>query len=462
MREQLKPIEQKTSWINHFFQDILPNIIIVELVLGGSGRTIMFGEFLTIRYVLFFLAMMYFVVVIARDIFVTKLSFNELIKTRMSKTYVNLIIFFVIFMFSIFNGFRNGYTLQDIFIASKGFLFILIIFPFFIFVDSIEKAKKLFEAMIYATVALAILTILIFIFYGLNPDSYIFFRTMLDKLDYGYIAMRGGQPAVFMKASPFLAIVLNYEINMYINDPKKNRHVNITFICLLLAAVICTMSMGLWIASIVGAGFVIIVSFFNRKNIKLPHYKGDLLKIALVFVLFNLFGRINSPEAVANTNYIQNSLNSRLSSDDTSFIVKKDQLFKLTTLWLENPFFGKGFGASIMFKVDKIRNDRMVLFELFWNQLLFNVGAVGFLAYIWLIFEPMLLFFKNAFKKSFAGKDMMHMFSLNMGMIIICIISSVNPFMNNPIGIGYLVIFLSSVHIYLKPNAENKDEVLVQ
>ncbi|MGB4588339.1 MAG: hypothetical protein WBI17_03770 [Clostridiaceae bacterium] len=462
MREQLKPIEQKTSWINHFFQNILPYIIVVELVLGGSGRTIMFGDFLTIRYVLFFMAMMYFVVVIARDIFITKLSFRELIKTRVSKTYINLIIFFVILMFSIFNGFRNGYSLQDIFIASKGFLFILIIFPFFIFVDSMEKAKKLFEAMIYASVILAVLTILIFIFYGLNPDSYIILRTTLDKLDYGYIAMRGGQPAVFMKASPFLAIALNYEINMYINDPKKNRYVNITSICLLLAAVICTMSMGLWIASIVGVGFVIIVSFFNRRNIKLPHYKGDLLKIALVFVLFNLFGKINSPEAVANTNYIQNSLNNRLSSDDTSFIVKKDQLFKLTTLWLENPIFGKGFGASIMFKVDKIRNDRMVLFELFWNQLLFNVGAVGFLAYLWLIFEPMLLFFKKAFKKSFAGKDMMHMISLNMGMIIICIISSVNPFMNNPIGIGYLVIFLSSVHIYLKPNIENKDEMLVQ
>lgn len=462
MREQLKPLQQKTNWINHFFQNILPYIIVVELVLGGSGRTIMFGEFLTIRYLLFFMAMMYFVVVIAKDIFVEKLSFKELMKTRMSKTYINLIIFFVIFMFSVLNGFRNGYTLQDIFIASKGFLFILIIFPFFIFVDSMEKAKKLFEAMIYASVILAILTILIFIFYGLNPDSYIFFRTTLDKLDYGYIAMRGGQPAVFMKASPFLAIALNYEINMYINGPKKNKHVNIIFICLLLAAVICTMSMGLWIASIVGAGFVLVVSFFNRKNIKLPHYKGDLLKIVLVFVLFNLFGKINSPEAVANTNYIQNSLNNRLSADDTSFIVKKDQLFKLTSLWLENPFFGKGFGASIMFKVDKIRDDRMVLFELFWNQLLFNVGVVGFISYLWLIFEPMLLFVKEAFKKSFAGKDMMHMISLNIGMIIICIISSVNPFMNNPIGIGYLVIFLSTVNIYLKPKAENKGKVIVQ
>lgn len=408
------------------------------------------------------MAMMYFAVVIARDIFVSKLSLKEFIKTRMSKTYINLIIFFVIFMFSIFNGFKNGYTLQDIFIASKGFLFILIIFPFFIFVDSMEKAKKLFEAMIYASVVLAVLTILIFIFYGLNPDLYIFFRTILDKLDYGYIAMRGGQPAVFMKASPFLAIALNYEINMYINGSKNNRHVNIAFICVLLAAVICTMSMGLWISSIVGVSFVVIVSFFNRKNIKLPHYKGDLLKIALVFVLFNLFGRINSSEAIANTNYIQNSLNNRLSSDDTSFIVKKDQLIKLTTLWLENPFFGKGFGASIMFKVDKIRNDRMVLFELFWNQLLFNVGVVGFLAYLWLIFEPMLIFFKKAFKKGFAGNDMMHMISLNMGMIIICIISSVNPFMNNPIGIGYLVIFLSSVNIYLKPQAESKDEVFAQ
>jgi len=400
------------------------------------------------------MAMMYFAAVILRDIFVVRLSFKEFMKKRMSKTYINLIIFFIIFTFSILNGLQNGYTVQDIFIASKGFLFVLIIFPFFIFVESIDKAKNLFKAMIFASVILAILTIFIFIFYGLNPDSYIMIRTFLDKLDYGYIAMRSGQPAVFMKASPFLAIALNYEINMYINGPRKNRHVNIVFICLLLAAVICTMSMGLWIASIVGAGFIIIVSFFNRKNIKLPHYKGDLLKIALVFIFFNLFGKIITPETVVNTNYIQNSLNNRLSSSDSSFIVKKDQLFKLTTLWLENPFFGKGFGASITFKVDNLRDDRMVLFELFWNQLLFNIGVFGFLSYIWLIFEPMILFFKNAFKKHFVGKDVMHMISLNMGMIIICIISSVNPFMNNPIGIGYLVIFLSSVNIYLKPKAE--------
>jgi uncharacterized membrane protein YjjP (DUF1212 family) len=76
------------------------------------------------------------------------------------------------------------------------------------------------------------------------------------------------------------------------------------------------------------------------------------------------------------------------------------------------------------------------------------MGLVGFLSYMLLIFEPVLAFIKGMFKKIYKGEDIIFVLTLSIGILIMCIISSVNPFMNNPIGIGYLALFLSTINLY--------------
>lgn len=431
--------------IDNFCINILPFIIIYELVLGGSGRVIMLGSHITIRYFLFFIAMLYYLIVIIKDIFIYKLSFKALVHKRINRNLVYLCIFFALFLFAIFNGFRNGNAISDIFTSSKGFLYILMIFPFSLFVDSKEKAKKLVKTFIDATVILAVITFVIFIIYGLYNESYNVFGVLLNKWSYGYIALRSGFPAVFMKTSPYMAVALIYELNMFINGVEKKTKRKMFNIFILLEGIICTMSMGIWIASAVGFSLVVLVSILNRKNIKTESGKSifvELLPMIIIVVLTQIiFNQIFA-------DYIVSVIDNRIDSADSSFVVKSDQLIKLTSVWLENIFFGKGYGVRIFFELGKFRSESMIQFELFWNQLLVNMGLVGFVSYMLLIFEPVLVFFKGMIKKRYKSEDIIFILSLCIGIFMMCIISSVNPFMNNPIGIGYLVLFLSTINLY--------------
>jgi len=205
------------------------------------------------------------------------------------------------------------------------------------------------------------------------------------------------------------------------------------------------MSMGIWIATTVGFVLVVIISIFNRKNIKTVGGKSIFMEllpmiiiVAITQVIFNLMF----------TNYIVSVIDNRISTSDSSFVVKSDQLIKLTSLWLEDIFFGKGYGIRVFFDLGKFRAKSMIHFELFWNQLLVNMGLVGFISYILLIFEPILVFFIGMVKKRYDWNDMIFILTLSIGMLVMCIISSVNPFMNNPIGIGYLALFLSTMNLY--------------
>ena len=431
--------------IDRFCINILPFIIIYELVLGGGGRVIMLGSQLTIRYFLFFMAMLYYLMVILRDVLVEKLSFKDLANKRMNPTLWFLIVFFALFMFAIFNGYRNGYALSDIFESSKGFLFILMIFPFSVFVDSKDKAKRLVKAFVNSTVILAIITFIVFIVFGLNHESFNFFNYFLTKWSYGYIALRNGFPAVFMKTSPYMAIALIYELNIYINGTEKKNKRKMFNIFILIEGIICTMSMGIWIATSVGFFLVIIISILNRKNIKTTSGKSIFIEllpmiiiIAITQVIFNQFF----------SNFIVSVIDNRIDSTDISYVVKSDQLIRLTSVWLENIFIGKGFGIRIFFELGKFRSESMIHFELSWNQLLVNMGLVGFAAYMLVIYEPVLTFFRGLFKKRYKSEDIIFVLTLCIGIFMLCIISLVNPFMNNPIGIGYLALYLSTINLY--------------
>lgn len=433
--------------LDHFCMNILPFVIVYELVLGGSGRTIMFGKYISLRYLLFFFAMLYFLVVVLRDLFAGKLTLKGMLRQRMNRTLALTIIFFAFYLFAIGNGINNGYAFSDVFESSKGLLYILMVFPFSVFVDSKVKARKLVRAFINSAVIVAVMTFVIFIIYGINVESYNFFGYYMNKLNYGYMAYRGGYPAVFLKTSPYMGIALIYELNMYMNSNENRSNRTIFNIFILLEGIMCTMSMGIWIASVIGFVLVVIISVVNRKNLKEKDYMADfkrLLPVVLVVVATQfIFNQVFN-------NYIGNVIENRFSPTDISYVVKSDQLIKLTDLWLDNIFLGKGFGISIIFELGDHTQERMILFELFWNQLLMNMGILGAASYLLLIFEPVLRFLRDMFKKRYKTEDVIFILSLSVGIFMMCIVSSVNPFMNNPIGIGFLVLVLSTINVFSK------------
>lgn len=409
----LKPNNMKQNSVN-----FLAIIIILELVLGGSGRLITFGSILTLRYIIFFIAVNYFIL---------KLMVNNF-KIKENLFYIDIVFFFFFFAFAIANGILNGYQISNVIVASQGYLYLLIYLPISLLIDNKEKSKKIFQLFINSAVVLSLVSLTIFvIFYFDNTKAYLF-TTILSKLDYGYIALRGGLPAVFLKTSPFIAIAFVHLLVQYINLKNEKNFINIVKLSILLFGIVSTMSMGIWIATFVGVLLVIILSKGKSKLL------GLILIVLLMGVVYYFL-----------SDYIMVSLTNRLSIEDSSFIIKFDQLFRLIENWRNKLIFGNGFGIEITFLTELGRRT-MVNFELFWLQLLVNMGLIGFIVYIKIFIKSMYLSIKISKVSSFIERQ--HLKSLIIGLVVLAIISSVNPFLNNPIGIGYLVIVMSTISTY--------------
>ena len=88
----------------------------------------------------------------------------------------------------------------------------------------------------------------------------------------------------------------------------------------------------------------------------------------------------------------------------------------------------------------------MINFELLWLQLLVNMGLLWFITYLNVIVKSIVE--SKRISRFLSEFEKINLKGCNIGLITLCIISSVNPFLNNPIGIGYLVILMCIINAY--------------
>jgi len=415
-RDELK----KCKYLEKSKLNILAFIIVIDLVLGGAGRVLMIGSAITIRYFLFILAMSYFIF---------KCIFNNF-KTDKNIFYGSVVIFFFFYFISIMNGLFNGYAVGDILLSSQGYLYLFMIFPFTLFIDKIGKVKAVFRIFNRSAVLLAVLSIIIFLIFKTSPATYSVINPVLLNLKYGHLSMRYGLASVFFKTSVYMAIVFIHELFQYVNLNKERSVQSIVRMILLLLGCMTTMTMGIWIALVMGSIICILLLKGSKKVVSI------LTVITLISIIFLTFSE-----------FIITVLSSRLSTGDSSYIIKVNQLYTMLNVWLENILFGKGFGVRILF-VSEIATREMAKFELFWIELLINMGLIGFVAYTYMIIKTIFKGLKIA--KVVPRYDSTQIKALITGLIMLCIISSVNPFLNNPIGLGYFIIVMCSVNVYYR------------
>lgn len=403
---------------DHF--NFLLFLVLLELVLGGSGRMLVYGSFITLRYLIFIMSMLYFAY--------RTITFGYIIKKDIF--YLDILLFLLVIIFSSINGLLRNHDFSDVIKNLQGYLYILMYFPLSLIINTPKKAIKAKKIFINASVVLSIVSLIIFMVFYLDNSFYYVISPILDKYTYGYISLRYGLPAVFLKTCPYIAIsfiLLFYEI-IYLKISRKIL-VYVKLLILMFGSTI-TMSVGIWISVFIGLFFIFIIAKGKYRLISII----AILAIAVVLIAL-LY------------DYIIVVLNSRFSVTDSSYIIKKDQLFVLFKHWLDNVFIGKGFGYKIVFNT--IYGERFMLnYELFWLQVLLNMGICGILIYFKIFYK---LYFKT--KKLFFKLylyEKVHLSSLLVGLLMLCVVSSVNPFLNNPIGIGYMLLVMVSVSAYYK------------
>ncbi len=388
-------------------------IILLDLIFGGSGRVIMIGS-ISLRMIIF-----------AAALFLTLAAlFTEEIRFDGIMTFL-IILFLLYLCFSVLSVGSSAYSVRmDYFL--RYFYIVLLFFYEYYFgkypcEEEFEKLRILFENM---TLIFAGMTILIWCYAlvaGFGSYQIIELR-FLRPLHYGSFDFFGsGIPRLFMKGCIFVAIGLLFQADRFFAVPSVK---NAFKVFLLFFATLITFTSGLYVAVA-----VCVMLLLHRERILV----GNRWLIVLFAFLLFIF-------AAWRFHFVETML-SRYSGDYSSSY-RLTQLSSILKEFEKKPILGHGFGHEFTtFYGNTIRTTSN--FEIAWGELLVDTGIIGFLLFIAILFITFI-----RIRLLSKGPDTIYLFGL--GLLLICIESLSNPFINNSLGMTYFAICAGAVNTLWK------------
>ena len=460
-------------------------ILLTELFIGVKGYLFSFnigGFVLSLRIALFVLVFLIW-------FFKKREGKFSFIGTNFFKSFAVLTIFI---LFGITTALINGNSIRNIFFDVNGYFYFALAFLIFDTLTDIDKIKKIFKIFIAASFAITIFSLFVGMEFTLfhqdaRPDkagslSYEFAEeeeqeqeaedishgiTAKSELESGetlrnirgvwifrwtkdtgigeitYIA--GGIFRYFTPAqiySLFTSIILLFYLlkqKFDLATVKKNIWL-ITIIASSALALLIGFSRSLWIGGL--ASFAFLLFFLPwKKSLKII-----LSFSGVFFILIIVCGTLITPIYDIMTDRINSIIN---PGEQSSAISRLNLIQPVFEKIAANPIIGSGFGTVIQYKsVVPGHAGILKVFAFEWSYLdtIIEIGILGLIAYLWFLYQ----IFKKGFKlnskfKNNSNSDRESNYKyLIIGLLAtlfgLLITNITTPYLNHPLGIGYLLI----------------------
>ncbi|WP_071393470.1 hypothetical protein [Bacillus tuaregi] len=420
------------------FEKLLLTVFFVELFVGGGGRLIDFG-ILSLRQVLFIgLMFTFFYRIISHKAF-RNLEVNTFI--RWNPVTIGIYLLIGWFGISAIIGYLNGNALSDIVTDFLRVSFFAAYFPLAYYLSEKRFTKQRVMTLLkYSAFAVALFTVLIAllgktVFSG-NFQPYKLFLLSLMGDD---LLFRPSY-SVFYKSHFYVFVGLVLSLNAV--RVKKFTWVDIANLILCPVSIFWSETRGFLFALMVSVLMIMIIDIivmaapiktFSGK-IKAIFQNTQLVKKSLILLVITVsvpflyqymtLERFEKSSAAAGSEQI----------NDTSASVRVEYVLYSKDLLLDNPEYfvwGKGYGTEIAGRVTGIETSFL--------DILVEQGGIGLV--IWLI---LCLFvytnYYTSFRKGIALETAdISLLGIFMGVLLL---TNINPFINNPIGIIFFLAVL--------------------
>jgi O-antigen ligase len=427
-------------------------VLLIELIIGSKGYLFFFendGLVLSIRISLWLIIM---------SVWAGQLLYNRLKGLKDINKFPYFIYFSVLFIFilwGLINGKLNNNTINNIFFDFNGWLYFALIFPFYSIFKYNKSFKDLFQVFLAAISWLCTKTLLLLYFFshdilGVNEFLYFWVRTT----GVGEITKMSGdfyriffQSHIFVLVGFFLFLSL---LVWYINKNKisLNQDFLLLFSGLTFSLVIniISLSRSNWVGLLAGAIIIFVIILLKLKKKTLFKIIGISL-ISIIISLGIIFIIVKFPFPQSTSNFDPELVKNRAGQISGEAGVSSRWAL-LPNLWKkigQAPIMGQGFGTTVSY----ISSDPRVLesspngeyttyaFEWGWLDIWLKLGLFGLTAYLSLLFLFIIHGFQNSRMSTIYNSIY---FGFTIGLISITIVSFFSPYMNHPLGIGYLLI----------------------
>lgn len=452
-------------------------IVLSELFLGGRGYLFSFNFFgfvVSLRLVLFCVVfLIWFFYYRSYD----KYSFVK------SKYFLPFAFLTFIIILAVARGIYFGHSIKNIFFDFNGYLYFAFIFPVFDVINKNNLIKKLLQNLIAATTVLAFLTIFMgFGFSFLHPEvrldksgilsfefekggemtqeishsvlakeelkTFALRRDMSEQkhAEYrwsrdtgiGELAYINGRFFRFFSASQLYQVILFALILFFFKDKffqkalfKKDSFLPAVIFGIIFLSIIISFSRSLWL------GAAVICLFFLFSLPKKYLSKTIFLTLVLLIIL-NFVLKFFTPS-------IYDSFSDRISSifrpQTQSTALTRINI--LNSAWREikqHFLFGWGFGKIISYEsVIPGASGILKVFAFEWQyvEILLKLGLIGVIFYLWFLFS---IFAQRYKLKNLSSEKKFIVSAFTAGLLGFLIINITTPYLNHPLGIGFLII----------------------
>jgi len=373
------------------------------------------------------------------------------------KPYAYFIPLFFFIIWGLISGWLNHNSFNNIFFDFNGWLYFLLLFPLAscIYRDSrlptpgtggqvsVHQISQVFVACL-AWLSFKTFLLLFIFSHNIIGLTYELYRWVRASGVGEITQMQGGFYRVFFQSHIYiligLFILLIFLADQTFKDKKRVMGYGLWVTCL-LSTIIISFSRSFWVGSIVGLliYFGFLIKEYNwQKVFKIL----GLLLLSVITSILVIIAIVNFPypDPLGGFN-TASLLSERLTETNESAISSRWQL--LPELWQEikqTPILGQGFGATVTY----FTKDPRVLesnpsgeyttyaFEWGFLDIWLKLGILGLLAYLVLIGKIVYDGFKKRANSLILG--------LTIGLIVISAVSFFSPYLNHPLGIGYIIL----------------------
>lgn len=353
----------------------------MELTLCGSGQVIHIAGGLTLRMLIYLLAVcITSLYIVHRSL---DLDVGNVLIFYVFTTCVSMSICFILGnMAGLFDDIK-----QLSFFIMLPFIFFQVTSKYMIdIISKVIKFSALFMAIIY-------LTYIVLIKYMRIIDFNILYAAMGEESDFMF---RGSEGELFYKGFLYLVIGLLFWL----------KEKNVCCSILMILSIYYTMTRGFYVITLVG---IVLLYIFNNR-IKL---RTVLFLILLCLVLLLVVGQLGLFEVGEN----------RAEGDELRILTMQQVFERITPFSF---FFGHGFGIGVPIRMVHMENSFL---EIFHKQGVLGLTFWGYLLY------KIIAFYKRI---PLSYKKLASVYVV--GTITVYIQSLFNPFLINPIGMGFVLL----------------------
>jgi len=464
----------------NFWWQLITFVLISLLVLWASLKKLEYGLYIVLAELFvgsqghwFSLATPYFDYSIRMSIFliVGLVWLSQLFKGGGKEFFSEENIFlypYLILLIFLFLGTLNGLLnnqLKNVFLDVNGWLFFGLAPVFFSQIRSSVVIKKIFSILLAAAFFISLKTLAVLVIFAYPwPINISVFYTWLRDSRIGEIThVSGSYYRIFFQAQIYLLVsFLVSFIFLIFKDRLQLNAVTVKWLkwsaIVSSTAIIACLSRSFWLGLLFALliGFILLMRQYKFKIAKIARLAAKVAVVAILEVGF-LF--------IITGNLTNNWLKGRLDNPTTE-AAGMSRLAQLGPLWQttsQNFFIGSGFGQTVTYFSDdprilaKAPSGRYTTFAFEWGYLdiWLKIGLLGLVSYLLLyykIFRQGWMIIKSSSQWS------IFVLALILGLIGIMLTSMFSPYLNHPLGIGYLLLTSAVISFFVNQHVNEPDK----